>query len=167
MGSSIGGGIANIVAGLGEVDLSEKEAAAADAANHNQLRRERRQADNAIDTALQKGEFEAGRQRLYGAMLQAKQRNAYYASGVDATKGTAAAVQADSAALADRDAQQTAIDAAREVWGYKESKRQSQEEYEARKAGIANKRQAGQLGGYTKFIGGASQVGAGVAGKFG
>ena len=158
------GGIGDMIQGAFGIGMAGEEANAEHRASITQRDREIRAANAAIESAQQKGAFEAGRLRVMGTQLAAKQRTAYAASGVDATTGTAAAVQADTAALNELDAQSAAINAAREVWGYKEAKRQSNEEYANRQGGI-NRKQTGQfLGGMTKFGTGVAKIAGGGGG---
>lgn len=123
--------------------------------------RERQQADMAIRSAQERGAFEAGRQRRKGTEVAAEQRSAYTASGVDATQGTAAAVQADTAALSELDAQTLSINAAREAWGYREQKRQIGENFQATAKNANQKGTAGAIGGLTKYGAGWMKMGGG------
>lgn len=69
--------------------------------------------------ATERGNLEAGRARLQGSQMIARQKVAYANSGVDSTVGTAANVQADTRALTELDAKTIENNAAREAWGYK------------------------------------------------
>lgn len=139
-----------IVSGYTDIAGSMVQANEDEAANLVELRRHGRQANMAIQGAQEKGAYESGRQRILKSQLVAQQRQAYGASGVDASQGTAAAVQADTAALGEKDAQTLAINAAREAWGYKEAKNQAWENYKLNQSNISNKRTMGIIGGLTK-----------------
>lgn len=142
------------VAGAAEAFFALEAAKADRAANDTGYRREKARANAAINTAMEVGAFESGKQRLLTSQLVAKQRQAYAASGVDPTKGTAAAVQSDTTALGGLDAQALAIRAAREAWGYRTDKEQMEEEYQNRRRAIDNKELGGLLGGMTKVVSG-------------
>ena len=143
-----------IISGSYGMFAAADEASAAHAANRLQYDRDTSALTTAIESAREKGAFEQGRQRVLGTQLAAKQRTAYANSGVDATQGTAAAVQADTAALNELDSQQIAINAAREVWGYREQKKQTRENRDATSANI-NRKAIGQgLGAFSQALGG-------------
>lgn len=76
-------------------------------------------ANDAATESLRRGALEAGQVRSEGSQLQAKQNVAYANSGVDATVGTAATVQAATKSKAELDALTVENNAAREAWGYK------------------------------------------------
>lgn len=76
-------------------------------------------ANAAATDALQRGAQEAGAQRMAGSELAARQMVAFANSGVDATVGTAANVQAGTKARAELDALTAENNAAREAFGYK------------------------------------------------
>jgi hypothetical protein len=156
MGSALSG-IATIATG------QAKASADAQAATQDQQDEERVLRYNALQ-AGEKGRFEAGKLRMSGAMLAAKQKVAYAASGVDSTVGTAASVQANTAALTELDAMTAENNAAREVWGYKlqvqQSKKNLQRKYEQ-----YNREAIGSaLSGAGQIIGGAGGVGGGSGG---
>lgn len=75
--------------------------------------------DRAADDAVSRGETAASRARLKGKMVIGSQRAALAASGVDVNTGSAADVQADTAAMSALDAQTIKNNAAREALGYK------------------------------------------------
>lgn len=158
------GGIGQMIGGVTQIFTAMDEQNAEHRANNEQLRRERSQADRAIEGAIEKGAYESGRQRIMGAQLGAKQRTAYANSGVDASTGTAAAVQADTSALSELDAQRASVNAAREAWGYKEQRKQSEQEYENRRGAINRKFDAQLLGGFTKWGTGVLGMGFGGGG---
>lgn len=153
MGSIIEG-VAQMVSGTIEGDAASK-------ANKAQYIREQNQADAAIQGARDKGAYETGKLRILNSRVVADQKVAYTNSGVDATSGTAANVQANTAALGEYDAQQAAITAAREVYGYKEGKKQSEQDYWARKTNIEAKGLTSTLGGFAKTAGGMASMGKG------
>lgn len=76
-------------------------------------------ADMAAADALQRGAAEAGQMRQAGAQLAARQAVAYANSGVDASVGTAANVQAGTAAQAELEALTLENNSMREAFGYK------------------------------------------------
>lgn len=130
-------------------------------ASNRQYQREQAQADAAIQGAQDKGAYESGKARILSASTAAKQKVAYANSGVDPTSGTAADVQADTSALGELDAQTLAIKAAREVYGYQEGKKQSKEEWYARKGNMERKFASAELGGLAKFAASGGSLGAG------
>jgi hypothetical protein len=158
----MGSGIGQMAGGLMQIFSSMDEGNAESDANRRQYVREHAAANEAITGAIERGEFESGRLRMQGAMTAAKQKTAFANSGVDASSGTAANVQADTYGMGAKDAQQAQINAAREVWGFKEQKKQAGEEYESRQAGINRKQTYGILGGFTKW--GAGAIGSGFSG---
>jgi hypothetical protein len=92
-------------------------------ANARELNRQALLEDaNAVD-ALQQGAQRAGLARMAGTALAAKQRMAYAASGVDATVGTPAQVQASTALLSEYNAQLAKNDAVRAAFRFRESAR--------------------------------------------
>lgn len=76
-------------------------------------------ADRAAADALARGAGEAGKMRAAGSDLAAQQMVAFANSGVDASVGTAANVQASTKAKAELEALTLENNAAREAWGYK------------------------------------------------
>lgn len=92
---------------------SEEAYAQAEAA----IRNERLQAKQSREQAA----FEIGRIKSAGTALGAEQRVAYTAAGVDPTVGTAAAVQADTAAQAALDAQTAKNNEAIAQWGFRQN----------------------------------------------
>jgi hypothetical protein len=157
----MGGLISGLVSGGMDIGTSLEQGKADAEANELQLQRERRQANVAINSAMERGNFEAGKQRLLTSQFVAKQRQAYTASGVDASSGTTAAVQADTAALGEFDAQQISINAAREAWGYREQKTQAEENWGLNERNNNRKVTAGTLGGLSKGVAGIASLGGG------
>jgi len=76
-------------------------------------------ADLQADDALARGRELEGQKRLQIKSTIATQRVRQAASGVDVTRGSALDVQADTAALGERDVAIIRNNAAREAWGYK------------------------------------------------
>jgi hypothetical protein len=70
-------------------------------------------------TATLKGQQEVSDIRAAGTQVGESQKLAYANSNVDPTVGTAAAVQSDTAAQSELDAQTAKNNAARAAWGYK------------------------------------------------
>lgn len=104
-----------IIQGVLSVDSSIVEGQAA----KRQADRNTQQANEAATDATNRGVLEAGGARMAGSAAAARQAVAYTASGVDATVGTAANVQAGTKALAELDALTAENNAAREAWGYR------------------------------------------------
>lgn len=77
---------------------------------------------NAVD-ALRQGEQDAGRARMKGSEMVARQRVAFANSGVDASVGTPAQVASSTSMWAELDAQTTRNNAMRKAFGYKETAR--------------------------------------------
>ena len=161
----MGGLISGIVSGATDISTAIGQGKAESEANDAQLARERQQANVAIDSARERGAYESGKLRIQGAQVAAKQKVAYANSGVDATSGTAAAVQADTAALSEFDAQRASINAARDVWGFQESKKQSEEDWQMRQRNIGRKQEGQALGGLAKGIGGIFSLSSLKGGK--
>lgn len=151
----------SIVSGLGEFvmgfNTDHGQSAALD--NYNQYRT---QANAAIQGAQEQGAFAQEKTRIAGGQLAGEQKLAYTDSGVDPTKGTAAQVQANSAAMNELDAQQQAINAAKTIWGYRQAKQYAYQDF-VNKTKTGDAQQTGQiLGGLSKFAGGAiSGIGGG------
>ena len=76
-------------------------------------------ANEAASDALARGARDAGALRMAGSQVAARQMVAFANSGVDATVGTAANVQAGTKANAELEALTTENNAAREAFGYK------------------------------------------------
>jgi hypothetical protein len=89
-----------------------------------------------------RGAQEAGAAVMAGSQLQKKQMVAFSNSGVDATVGTAANVQAATAAAAKLEALTIENNAAREAWGYKKHGM----DY-ATEAGLASSRRDREMAG--------------------
>lgn len=123
-------------------------------ANELKFRRDTAAADLAIESARERGAWESGKARIMGEKLGREQMVAYANSGVDASSGTAAQVQGNTAALAEMDAQQLAINAAREVYGIREQKKQMKENRELEAENIKRKAIGQGLGSYSKALGG-------------
>lgn len=102
--------------GMGLNLLAEEEEARAKRVENIE---NRRLAESAAADAMERGALESGRARLHGGKLLAAQKAAYAASGVVATSGTAAAVQADTAAMTELDARTLENNAMREAWGFR------------------------------------------------
>lgn len=152
----------SIIGGMTQIFTALPAAAAAQQANNDQYNRERVQADTAISQAQEQGAYASGRARIQGGQLAAKQRTAYADSGVDATTGTAAQVQSNTAALSELDAQQASINSAKQVWGYKMSRQQDFQDFSNRQATNNNNEEGAILGGFSKYIGGiAGSMGGG------
>ncbi len=77
------------------------------------------QANEAGADSLRRGGVDAGAAASAGSRLEAEQKVAYSVSGVDATVGTAADVQEETASKARLNALTIENNAAREAWGYK------------------------------------------------
>jgi len=151
----------SLISGAANVGMGIEQGTADEKALQQQLERENQQADMAIRGAQEKGAYESGKARAYGAQLAAKQRVAYANSGVDATKGTAAAVQSDTQGLSELDAQTASINAAREAWGYREAKKQAKEEYVSKSQTASRKAIGAVLGGSGQWVSGGMSAGGG------
>lgn len=153
-----------LIGGIGELATLNDSARVRDDAIDLQYGRDTAVADAGMRGARDKGAFESGRQRIYGTSLAAKQRQAYTASGVDATQGTAAAVQADTAALSELDAQRASINAARDVWGYQQAKKQALADRDIKRRDSNNQYTGQLLGGVGKSVSGAMSLGLSLGG---
>lgn len=112
---------------------------------------------SAAADAIARGDQEAAKVRGEGRQLGARQKVAFAASGVDATVGTAAEVQAGTAMMSELDAARVRNNAAREAWGLKKQGRQIEEQevlnqrrYQSQMVGTA-------LGGAGKIAGGVGE----------
>lgn len=114
--------------------------------------------------AREQGAHDAMKQRLATGLLVAKQASAYRSSGVDAGVGTAAQVQANSAAVGDLDAQQLESNSARAAWGFEESRKTLQANYKAKRDLIDLKQQASLIGGAGQYYSSGASVALGFAG---
>jgi hypothetical protein len=108
--------------------------------------------------ALQKGTYDAGKLRTEGGELQARQRTAYAASGVNPNVGTAAQVQRNTALQADLDARVMENNAAREALGFKIQRDQVMPNAQAKLRANERRMVSSILGGTGQFIGGASSL---------
>lgn len=108
-------------------------------------------ADAAAADAIARGTREAGKQRLEGGQLIARQRVAYANSGVDATVGTPATVMENTRATTELDAQTLQNNAAREAWGFKAKAAEFRKE-----AGLERRRSDRQAIG--TILGGAGRL---------
>lgn len=153
MGSLVGG-ITQMATGIQQANDAEKTSAI----QRNQVKQ---QADIAIDQARQQGAYTSGKVLVQGAQLAGQQKMAYANSGVDVTRGTAANVQANSAALNQLDAQQASINAAKQVWGYEEQKKFADQDYATRSQNINTQEGGAILGGMGKWGVGIAQLAGG------
>lgn len=112
------GMVKDVVGLVGDINSSQS-AAKAYTANDQQLANEEGYADAAAADSLHRGGTAAGLARMDASKLSAEQNVAYANSGVDASTGTAADVQASTNALGEYNAQVIANNAAREAWGHK------------------------------------------------
>ena len=101
-------GVLGVDSAIGEGKVSAKQA-----------QQNKDLADRAAADALARGAGEAGKMRAAGSDLAAQQMVAFANSGVDASVGTAANVQASTKAKAELEALTLENNAAREAWGYK------------------------------------------------
>lgn len=113
--TGIAGGVAGGVGG--SMSLSDKWAAESDKAE--ELRLDALGKDREAADAIGRGRKEAGVKRMQATQLIAKQRQAYIASGVDPTVGTAANVMADTRLMTAHDARTAEDNAYREAFGHK------------------------------------------------
>lgn len=151
----LGGGISGLWDGPIQGFLASNQADLNLNAARTNYQRETFQADQAINMAQEKGAFDSGKTRIQGAQVTAEQKTAYANSGVDATRGTAAQVQGNTAALNELDAQMQSINAAREVWGYKMARKQAADEWQTAQATSNAAHTGAVLGGMSKFLSGA------------
>lgn len=97
--------------------------------------------------ALQRGAIESGRLRSMGSDMIARQQVGYANSGVDPTIGTAANVQAGTAAAAELDAQTAKNNAAAEAWGFDQHRAQAYDQLKAKNDESIRKGVGSILGG--------------------
>jgi hypothetical protein len=104
------------VAGLGfQLRANEQQAQAQDQQNKQNLQ----MANDAAGDALRRGQQDESKIRMQGGKLADAQHTAYANSGIDASSGTAADVQAETRATTEFDARTAQNNAAREAWGFK------------------------------------------------
>lgn len=120
-------------------------------------------ADRAAADAVDRGNQLSGRTRVQVSQLVAKQRVAYANSGVDPNVGTAANVQADTAAAGELDAITRENNAAREAWGFK----QKSAGYSRRADRIAEGQKTETALTAARFLSGAISGGMAGGGSFG
>jgi hypothetical protein len=115
-------------------------------------------------SAQDKGRLDAGKIRMAGSQLVAKQKVAYANSGVAIDSGTPAAVMESTQGLSELDAQTAENNAAREVWGYRMQQEQSKKNMQ-RKIDEANREAIGSaLTGAGQIVGGAGNLSGGGGG---
>jgi|SRR5262245_31935223 len=153
-------GIGQMFAGISQVGLGVAEGVE----EHNRIRQEgqltrEKDLQSAAD-ALQRGAVDTGRLREQGGELINRQKVAYANSGVDPTVGTAANVQAGTAAQVELDAQTIKNNAAAEAWGFEQHRKATFIEEES-KVGANQRRTVGTI------LGGAGQFLSGGFGGFG
>lgn len=117
-------------------------------------------AQYAARTARLTGSQEVSEIRSQGTQTVEAQKLAYSTGNVDASYGTAAAVQADTAAAAELDAQTKKNNVAREVWGYKVQQAQAHRDYNAKVSAAQNKMIGSVLTGGGQLIQGAASFGS-------
>lgn len=105
----------------------------------------------AVQQAQELGEFNAAKARTQGTQTIAAQKTAYAAGGVDEKTGTAAQVEANTAATSEQNAQVALNNAARQVWGLKQQRAVDYANYQSAQ-GAAERTATGQT------ISGAAQV---------
>lgn len=104
--------------------------------------------------AREQGEIEADARLREYSKLKGEQRAAYGASGVDANWGSAAAVQADTMAWGEYEAQKEIYNYGLSAWGYEQQARNSDMQAKAALAGAPS----GNLGMWTAGISGATDM---------
>lgn len=122
-------------------------------ARRNELRNNARLADLAATDATSRGMSEAGKQRMAGSQLVAKQFVGYANSGVDPTQGTAARTQEWTRAVSELDAQTLQNNAAREAWGFKTKANEMRTEEVNERRRSENRRWGTVLGGVGRLAG--------------
>lgn len=134
-----------IQAGSVEADITAKNSAGV--RNMNELERSAQLEEvNAVD-ALRQGEQDAGRARMKGSEMVARQRVAFSNSGVDASVGTPAQVAASTSMWTELDAQTSRNNAMRKAFGYKQSARK----YRTESSSIQDQLNAEQVAGALKL----------------
>lgn len=151
MGQMISG-IGNIYTGVAG-GLQEQSAA------QSEWNVNRALAQYAARTARVTGSQEVSEIRARGTQTAEAQKLAYASNNVDPSYGTAAAVQADTAATAELDAQTKKNNVAREAWGYKVKQEQAHRDYQARSSAAQNKMTGSVLTGAGQLLGGSMSLG--------
>jgi hypothetical protein len=114
MGALIAGGMSMVSGVNAAYDESQAQARARVEADDNT-----HMALEAAGDAIARGNVQAGQARMRGSRLEAQQRMAYVASGVDPTVGTPTQVASDTAAISELDARTAENNAAAEAWGFR------------------------------------------------
>lgn len=118
-------------------------------------------ADSNRVQALNKGTYDAGKLRMEGAALQARQSTAYAGSGVTPGVGTAAQVMRNTMLQSNLDANVVENNAAREALGFKIQRDEVMTNKDAKLRANDRKMVGSILGGTAQFIGGGfSALGA-------
>jgi hypothetical protein len=152
----------DLIKGAGQLVMATEQSQANQTAITTQLNNDLRAANFNIADTQQRGAAEAGRIRSSGSQLAAAQKVAYANSGVDASVGTAADVQASTAALAELDAQTAKNNAALDVWKFKQQKTQARDTAKAARSANDRETAGAVLGGIASWTNGiASMAGKG------
>lgn len=142
-----------IVSGFGTAVLGGM--AASDEARQGNIRAGQARQINDYKAAVSNANagIATGQVRTKGSELAAQQGTAYAASGIDQSMGTAAAVQADTAAMSEVDAQTIRNNAAREAWGYAVDTQQEAEKAKAGRDAAGRKAVGSVLTGFGQAAG--------------
>jgi hypothetical protein len=139
--------VRSILGGLEGIDENKRIQAEFDATAGHDLH-------GAAD-ALQRGAVDAGRLRELGGELISRQKVAYANSGVDPTVGTAANVQAGTAADVELDVQTRKNNAAAEAWGFDQHRAQAFTEAQYKTSANQRKTVGTVLGGGGQLLDGS------------
>lgn len=154
MGS--GGGLGSMISGVGNIYSGFQGQADAQAAAQTEWNTNDALAQYNARLARQSGAVKEENVRVGGASTEAQQGMAYANSGVDAGVGTAAQVQANTAAQTEMDAQTQANNTARQAWGFKVQQEQAHQTYVAQTKAASNKAIGSILTGAGQIMGGFS-----------
>lgn len=109
-------------------------------------------------SVIQLGQWQAGRIRSRASQMEATQRASYAAAGVDENVGSAAQVQAGTAAMGELDALMAENNAARQAWGLKVTSQNYLDEATATDRAGRYEQEGTLLGGAGELAGDAGQA---------
>jgi hypothetical protein len=153
-----------MVTGIYQMSTASRNAGEAHEANDYDLFSAQRAASVGQLEAQQKGSFEAGKLRMLGSQMIAKQHTAYANSGVDPTTGTAASVMADTRLMSEADARMAENNAAREVRGFKFQSEAAKLKWGMKNKEIDQAKEASMIGGAASTVGAFLSGGLSLAG---
>lgn len=148
----------SLISGIGNIYSGFKGQADANQAAQTEWNTNDALAQYNARLARQQGGVKEEAIRTQGAATEAQQGVAYANSGVDSGVGTAAQVQANTAAQTELDAQTQANNTARQAWGFKVQQEQAHQTYIAKTNAASNQAVGSVLTGAGRLMGGAATL---------